>query len=147
MVKHFGVFVACTCCLGLAAFAPTRGQQADVQEAKPTVQAPVASKSATVEMHLTIRDEGSGFTLEAKKSVPTGTSAFEALRQVVVVDYKRQPGFGQFVTGLCGIEAPRDQFWALYIDDEFSKKGISSIKLVADTKIHWKTQSRDTFAQ
>jgi hypothetical protein len=111
------------------------------------VQAPVASKAATVEMDLTIRDEGSGFTLEAKKSVPRGTSAFEALRQVVVVDYKRQPGFGQFVTGLCGIEAPQDQFWALYIDDEFSKQGISSVKLVADTKIEWKTQSRNTFAQ
>jgi hypothetical protein len=133
--------------VGLAAFAPTRGPQSDAKGAQPAVQAPLAGKAATVEMHLKIRDEESGFTLEAKKSVPRGTSAFEALRQVVVVDYKRQPGFGQFITGLCGIEAQQDQFWALYINDKFSKQGIGSIKLVADTKIEWKTHSRDTFAQ
>jgi hypothetical protein len=141
MLKQYGTLAVCAACLLLGAYTSTRGQQSELVQAKPS------ANSATVEMHLTILDEKSGFTLEAKKDVPRGTDGFDALKQVVVVDYKRVPGIGPFVTSLCGIEASRDRFWAIYVDDEFSKKGIGSIKLDTDTKIEWKTQSRDTFAQ
>ena len=149
MLKQFGTLVVCACCLLLGAYTSTRGQQSELREANPaaTTATPAAGEAATVEMHLKIRDTGSGFTLEAKKDVPIGISGFDALRHVVVVDYKRVPGIGPFVTTLCGIEAPKDHFWALYVDDEYSKRGIGSIKLDADTEIEWKTQSRDTFAQ
>ena len=50
---------------------------------------PRAAGGAAVEKNLTvtlkISDKASGFTLEAKKAVPKGSSAFDAVRHVVAM--------------------------------------------------------------
>jgi Domain of unknown function (DUF4430) len=149
MIKHYRVLAASVGCFALVVYTSTVGRQSDAGASqrvdKGAASAP--GKAATVEMHLAIRDAGSGFTLEAKQDVPTGTNAFEAICHIVVVDHKRVPGIGRFVTGLCGIEATRSQFWALYVNGDLSDKGISSIQLDADTEIEWKLQSRDALAR
>jgi hypothetical protein len=146
MFKQYRLWIASGFCLVLCVYTLTAGQQSDARTAQPADKPAVAaaSRATTVELHLKIADPTSGFTLEATKDVSAGISAFDAMRQVVVVDHRRLPGIGQFVTGLCSVEAPRGQFWALYVNDKFSHQGISAIKLNADTEIEWKMQSRDT---
>jgi hypothetical protein len=148
MLKHYRVLIASLFCFLLVVYTSTAGQQSDARTAKPTDRPTVAAagRATTVALHLKIADPTSGFTLEATKDIPAGTSAFDAMRQVVVVDHRRLTGIGQFVTGLCGVDARRGRFWALYVNGKFANQGISSIKLVADTEIEWKMQSKDTIA-
>ena len=67
---------------------------------------PRAAGDAVVEKNFTIklkiRDEASGLTVEAKKAVAKGTSAFDAVRHVVAMGYRTDPEIGPVVTSLCG---------------------------------------------
>src|SRR5438105_4069497 len=79
-------------------------------------------------------------TLEAKKVVPTGSSAFDVLRHTVSVNYKTDPALGPLVTGLCGVNAPRGFFWALYVDGELSTVGVGGLTLKKNAVLEWKIQ-------
>lgn len=93
----------------------------------------------SVELRLEITD-GRGFELRAEKSVPAGTNAFEALRAIVQVGFRKSPGLGPMVTELCGIAAPRGYYWALYRDGDLAGVGIGDMVLDRSTAIGWRLE-------
>jgi len=98
-------------------------------------EAPAAEAVLT----LKIDDAASGLSVVARKPFEQGTEALAAIEQLVAIEYQQRGG-GVFVTRLCGVEPAGGQFWALYVDGQFAKVGIGSIRLDGDTQIHWKTQ-------
>jgi Domain of unknown function (DUF4430) len=97
---------------------------------------PVATTPSVV-LTLKINDKESGLTVEAKKSVPKGSNAFQVLRDTVAVKYKTYPKLGAFVTGLCGVDAAKGKVWTLTVDTKWSKVGIERLTLEHDTVIEW----------
>jgi hypothetical protein len=99
------------------------------------------SGKVAITLTLKISDKPSGLTLEAKKLIPSGSNAFDVLRDIVKVKYKTFPKLGPLVTSLCGIDAPDGGFWALSIDGKYSHDGgIASITLDKDTCVEWTTK-------
>ena len=98
-----------------------------------------AGEAPRVAVHLEIRDEltDSGLDVSIRRQAATGTDAFDFMDEVVEVAYRRYPGVGVFVTGLCGIAAPKGAFWALSIDGERAKKGISELRIERPVRIRW----------
>ena|SRR5260221_8290850 len=86
---------------------------------------------------LRINDKESGLSVEAKKSVPRGSNAFQVLRDTVAVKYKTYPKLGAFVTGLCGVDAAKGKVWTLTVDTQWSKVGIENLTLERDTVLEW----------
>ena len=98
--------------------------------------APAVEKNVTVT--LKISDKASGLTLEAKKAVARGTSAFDAARHVVAMGYRTDPEIGPVVTSLCGVSPPKGSAWACRIDGQ-PCRNLGSVGLNADVTIEWKT--------
>jgi hypothetical protein len=70
--------------------------------------------------------------------VKKGKNAFDAMKEKVKVDYK-QFSFGVFVEKINGVAPPsQDFYWALFVNGEYSEKGISDISLNEDTVIEWR---------
>ncbi|MDA1094031.1 MAG: DUF4430 domain-containing protein [Acidobacteria bacterium] len=92
----------------------------------------------TITLTLSIVDADGGFSLMAKKAMIQGANAFDAVRQIVSLEYATDPQFGPFITGLAGI-SPRAG-WRLYVDGEPSNLGIAGIALQGDTVLEFKTQ-------
>jgi hypothetical protein len=86
---------------------------------------------------LRITDTQSGLVLDARRSVPRGSNAFQVLRDTVAVKYKTFPKLGAFVTGLCGVDAPGGMVWTFSVDTRWSEVGIGSLTLERDTVIEW----------
>ena len=103
-----------------------------------------AGKSSSVRhdivLTLKIADKQSGLNLEATRSVPKGSNAFEVLQAIVGVKYKRFPELGAFVTSLCGVDAPERMVWTFNVDSKWSEVGIESVTLEQDTLIEWTTR-------
>ena len=97
---------------------------------------PVAVPPSVV-LTLRINDKESGLSVEAKKSVPRGSNAFQVLRDTVAMKYKTYPKLGAFVTGLCGVDAAKGKVWTLTVDTKWSKVGIENLTLEHDTVIEW----------
>jgi hypothetical protein len=108
---------------------------------------PAAAEDAAgkngVTLTLKISDKKTGFTLEAKKAVPSGSNAFDVLRHTVAVTYRSDPELGPLVTGLCGVTAPKGLSWMVYVDGKPSPVGIGRVTLTRDTVIEWKIRSID----
>ena len=98
--------------------------------------APAVEKNVTVT--LKISDKASGLTLEAKKAVAKGTSAFDAVRRVVAMAYRMDPEIGPVVTSLCGVSAPKGSARACSIDGQPCRNP-GSVGVNADLTIEWKT--------
>lgn len=98
-----------------------------------------AARPAVV-LTLKIFDKQSGLVLEAKKSVPHGSNAFQILQGTVAVKYKTDPTLGVFVTGLCGIDAPEGMVWTFTVDSNWSNVGIGNLALERDVVIEWTTR-------
>ena len=106
-----------------------------------TAHAADASNDASkVNLKLKIHDADSGFQLEARKTIKKGVAGLDAIREIVKVEYKEYRGLGAFVTSLCGVKPKKGLIWALYLDGKRSTKGISSVKIGADTLVEWKTE-------
>lgn len=99
----------------------------------------LAEDAPRVAVHLEIRDEltGSDLDVSIRRQVATGTDAVDFMDEVVEVEYRRYPGVGVFVTSLCGIDAPKGAFWALSINGERAKKGISELSIERPVRIRW----------
>lgn len=97
-----------------------------------------AQSSNTITLTLSIVDAGSGFSLSAEKEMSQGTNAFDAVRQIVSLEYATDPQLGPFITGLAGVSPPAG--WRLYVDGEPSNFGIAGIALQDDTILEFKTQ-------
>lgn len=101
---------------------------------------PVAAKAKDVVVQIKISDKPSGLAVDLKKTVPSGSNAFDVLRGVVTVDHTTHPMYGPFVVGLCGVDAPTGVYWSLSVDGSASMVGIGAITLDKDTLIEWKTE-------
>jgi hypothetical protein len=105
---------------------------------------PIDAAEQPIELRLEIAD-GRGFELEAVRPLPAGTAAFAALRSIVQVKVRKTPGLGPMITGLCGIEAPRGHFWALYRDGELAPVGIGDMVLDRSTTIGWRLEKTSDY--
>ena len=90
-----------------------------------------------VVLTLRITEPQSGFVLDAKKSVSRGSNALEVLRDTVAVKYKTFPKLGAFVTGLCGVDAPKGKVWTFSVDTKWSEVGIGNLTLERNAVIEW----------
>ena len=98
-----------------------------------------AEESAQHTVHLEIHDEvtGSDLAVSVTRKVTAGTTGLDLMEDVVNVKFRRYPGFGVFVTSLCGITAPRGTFWALSIDGKRAEKGIGDLRIQRPVRIRW----------
>ena len=69
-----------------------------------------------------------------------GKNALELLKAGHRVDTKNY-SFGDMVTGIDGIIADSKHFWALYINDQFSQVGASSLITKSTDMIKWQIDS------
>ena len=99
-----------------------------------------------VAVHLEIRDELTGSDLEVsiRRNATVGTKGIDFMDEVVDMESRRYPGVGVFVTSLCGVEAPKGTFWALTIDGERAKKGISELSIERPIRIGWELVKMDS---
>ena len=80
---------------------------------------------------------GSDLAASVRREVEAGTAALEFMEDVVAFEYRRYPGVGVFVTGLCGVTAPRGTFWALSVNGRRAEKGISDLRIEEPVRIRW----------
>jgi hypothetical protein len=109
-----------------------------VSAAAPSPRAGGVAAEKHVTITLKISDKASGLTLEAKKAVAKGTSAFDAVRHIVAMAYRTDPESGPVVTSLCGVSSPKGSAWACSIDGQPCRT-LGSMGLNADVTIEWKT--------
>jgi hypothetical protein len=109
-----------------------------VTVAAQSPQAGGAAVEKNVTTTLKINDKASGLTLEAKKAVAKGTSAFDAVRRVVAMAYRMDPEIGPVVTSLCGVSAPKSSVWACSVDGQPCRNP-GSVGVNGDLTIEWKT--------
>jgi hypothetical protein len=98
---------------------------------------PQEEATGQVQLTLEVIDDR-GFELLARTRVPRGTAAFEAMTEIIQVEHRKVAGRGPLVTALCGIAAPRGQFWALYVGNDLSPVGIGEVVLQDDTRLTWR---------
>lgn len=100
---------------------------------------PAAAEARQVAVSLEIRDEltGSDLKVSISRKASVGTKGIDFMDEVVDMEFRRYPGVGVFVTSLCGVEAPNGAFWALSIDGERAKKGISELRIERPVRIGW----------
>ena len=105
-----------------------------------------AEEASQVVVHLEIRDELTGSDLEVsiRRKASVGTQGIDFMDEVVDVESRRYPGVGVFVTSLCGVEAPKGAFWALSINGEPAKKGISALSIERPVRIGWDLVKMDS---
>ena len=117
-----------------------RSSPAASQSAVAGNEGKVVAATQQVFVTLRIADMHSGLVLDAKRSVPKGSNAFEVLRDTVTVKYRAFGELGAFVTGLCGVDAPEGMVWTFTVNKKWSKVGIEGLKLEQDTLIEWNTR-------
>ncbi|MBN2066989.1 MAG: DUF4430 domain-containing protein [Candidatus Diapherotrites archaeon] len=88
---------------------------------------------------------GSGTVLDETVSVAKGANALDEMKKIADVKTTSYPGIGAIVTSINGISPGENQFWALYVNNEMSPVGISSITLDQDMEVKFALQSTDTF--
>jgi len=76
---------------------------------------------------------------QASGSFPAGTTALDALKPLIPLAYTDSP-LGAFVTSVAGKPAPDDYYWALYVDDEYAKVGVSMLRLEKETRLEWRLE-------
>ena len=106
----------------------------------------VAEEARQVAVHLEIRDELTGSDLEVsiRRKATVGTKGIDFMDGVVDTEFRRYPGVGVFVTSLCGVEAPNGAFWALSVDGQRAKKGISELRIDRPVRIGWDLVKMDS---
>jgi hypothetical protein len=100
------------------------------------------ARGRAVEKNLTITlknsDKASGLTLEGKKAVAKGTSAFDAVRHAVAMAYRTDPEAGPVVLSLRGVSPPNASAWACRIDGQ-PCRNLGSMGLNSEVAIEWTT--------
>ena len=106
----------------------------------------VAEEARQVAVHLEIRDELTGSDLEVsiRRKATVGTKGIDFMDGVVDTEFRRYPGVGVFVTSLCGVAAPKGAFWALSVDGQRAKKGISELRIDRPVRIGWDLVKMDS---
>jgi hypothetical protein len=101
----------------------------------PSYAEPPAGES--VELTLSIHSPDDGLALEAKRRIPRGSTALDAMQGTVAMEVKEYAGIGFFVTRLCGIAPPAGKFWSPAVDGKKSQVGIAALKLDRDLRLEW----------
>jgi len=104
-------------------------------------QSPSSAAQGTVQVSVLVTADDSTLA-ENSGAFASGTSALAALTQLVQLDYQ-DTAFGAFVTGVEGKPAPSGYYWALYVDDEYAKVGVSMLRLERDTRLEWRLEKID----
>jgi len=87
-----------------------------------------------VQISLTITAKGQ-LNVSSTKQVEKGINAFDAIDQLVLMDYK-ETDWGPQIMSLGGIEAIGNQYWALYVNGKMSMVGAKDVTLEDNTFIH-----------
>ena len=66
--------------------------------------------------------------------VEKGKTGFDFLKDSIELKFEEYP-FGVFITDIEGVKADQTHYWALYINDSYSEKGIDQVILEKDMKI------------
>lgn len=69
-----------------------------------------------------------------------GKAALEILRQYTEVNTQTSE-FGDFVTGINGVEAGENEFWAFYVNGELASEGAGTYQTAAGEVIEWKLEA------
>lgn len=72
-------------------------------------------------------------------AVEKGKNALQAMKDSVEVK-TQQSGFGEFVTGIAGVQADTQHYWALYVDGKYAEKGIDQYTLDEGTAVEWRLE-------
>ncbi len=93
----------------------------------------------SVSLELKAIDSDGRTVFESRSVLAKGTNAFDAMRSLTEVEYQ-QFSFGKLVTGIAGVSAPTNYYWALYVNGEYAMTGIEGITLNGDTLVEWKLE-------
>ena len=74
--------------------------------------------------------------LTSVKMVEKGLNAYEAIKQLVVVEVK-DTSYGPQIMALGGVEAIGNTYWALYVNGSMSMVGAQDVILLDDTFIRF----------
>jgi len=97
---------------------------------------------ATVKLQLKIIDPSGGISVDASKTIPSGTNGFDAVKGIVALKSKSFGGLGERISSLCDIDPPNGQYWAMFIDGKLSDVGISSVTISKNMLMEWKIQDQ-----
>ncbi|MBI2597793.1 MAG: DUF4430 domain-containing protein [Candidatus Diapherotrites archaeon] len=87
-----------------------------------------------------LKVSANGETLVDKALVlQKGTNALKAMKSAVKVQ-TQETSFGEFVTGIAGVQADSKHYWALYVNGKYAEKGIGQYTLEEDTLIEWQLE-------
>ncbi len=99
----------------------------------------------TVTFTLRLFDKEEQLIFDKSYEIEPGTNAFEAMQEIVEVDYDDYGSLGAFVKGINRIEPEQGYYLALYVDSVYANKGISSHSIEKDTLIEWKIEKNESF--
>lgn len=71
-----------------------------------------------------------------------GQTAFELLKDNAEIEYQ-QYDFGVMVEGINGLKSDDQNYWALYINNNYSQVGADQVKLKAGDKVMWRYEVTD----
>ncbi len=71
--------------------------------------------------------------------VEKGANALQAMKDSVEVQ-TQESSFGEFVTGIAGVQADTKHYWALYVDGKYAEKGIGDYTLDEDLAVEWRLE-------
>lgn len=102
-----------------------------------TEQKETAAVQETVAVQITV-DSGEQLFSESI-GVVKGSTAFQALEQIFSVEAKNS-SFGRFITGINGVSAGSDSYWAIYVDEKYAELGADALILEKDTGLLFKLE-------
>jgi len=68
----------------------------------------------------------SGYSQEFDVNVSENSSAFDALKKVILVDYTDYPGAGLFINKMGNVSNSKDRYWMFYVNGTLANVGVSS---------------------
>lgn len=112
----------------VAAFALSGCSLLSNKQAQPT-ETP-EPQIATTQPSGIVTDESDPATQYTFTAMTSGETVFELLQnQDIELDYQDYGEAGAFITGINGLAGTNDNYWAFYVNGEYSKTGVSQTTL------------------
>jgi len=94
---------------------------------------------------LTISAEANGETiLEKQVEVLKGSNALDAMQANSELE-TQEFDFGVMISGIGGVSAGENEYWALYVNGAYAEKGIADYSIEENMEIAWKLESFEAF--
>jgi len=113
------------------------------QSGLSTLQQPAEEKSKTVTV-IFIADARGDTVLNLEVETEQGTNLFEILKEKADIGYQEFE-LGAFIDEIGGVKPGVNEYWALYVNDEYAEKGISDYTAEDGMIIEWKIESFEDF--